>query len=158
LGHYYWPDRKPVNERAEILFPGVNMPGIVLLDVIAPGMVLLSLGLGLVALFLFNLLITLVEGVVLTLLKWKPFVSSLLAALLMNTISSIVGIVLLIFLQDIPIAWIVIAFFLSIIIEGVILVLIQPATRWKAMLFALLANIASYLILILPAYLISLNR
>jgi hypothetical protein len=134
------------------------MPGIVLLDVIAPGMVLLSLGLGLVALFLFNLLITLVEGVVLTLLKWKPFVSSLLAALLMNTISSIVGIVLLIFLQDIPIAWIVIAFFLSIIIEGVILVLIQPATRWKAMLFALLANIASYLILILPAYLISLNR
>lgn len=134
------------------------MPGIVLLDVISPGMVLLSLGLGLVALFLFNLLITLVEGVVLTLLKWKPFVNSLLAALLMNTISSIVGIVLLIFLQDIPITWIVIAFFLSIIIEGVILVLIQPVTRWKAPLYALLANLASYLILIVPAYLISLNR
>ena len=141
-----------------ILCPGVNMPGIVLSDVISPGMVLLSLGLGLVALFLFNLLITLVEGVVLTLLKWKPFLRSLLAALLANTISSIVGIVLLIFLQDIPIAWIVIAFFLSIIIEGVILVLIQPVTRWKALLFALLANLASYLILIVPAYLISLNR
>jgi len=134
------------------------MPGIVLLDVISPGMVLLSLGLGLVALCLFNLLIALVEGVVLTLLKWKPFVSSLLAALLVNTISSIVGIVLLIFLQDIPITWIVIAFFLSIIIEGVILVLIQPMTRWKALLYALLANLASYLILIVPAYLISLNR
>jgi hypothetical protein len=134
------------------------MPGIVLLDVISPGMVLLSLGLGLVALFLFNLLITLVEGVVLTLLKWKPFLRSLLAALLANTISSIVGIVLLIFLQDIPIAWIVIAFFLSIIIEGVILVLIQPETRWKALLFALFANMASYLILIVPAYLINLNR
>jgi hypothetical protein len=134
------------------------MPGIALLDVISPGMVLLSLGLGLVALCLFNLLITLVEGVVLTLLKWKPFVSSLLAALLVNTISSIVGIVLLIFLQDIPMAWIVIAFFLSIIIEGVILVLIQPVTRWKALLYALLANLASYLILIVPAYLISLNR
>jgi len=134
------------------------MPGIVLLDVISPGMVLLSLGLGLVALCLFNLLIALVEGVVLTLLKWKPFASSLLAALLVNTISSIVGIVLLIFLQDIPITWIVIAFFLSIIIEGVILVLIQPVTRWKALLYALLANLASYLILIVPAYLISLNR
>ena len=84
--------------------------------------------------------------------------SSLLAALLVNTISSIVGIVLLIFLQDIPMAWIVIAFFLSIIIEGVILVLIQPVTRWKALLYALLANLASYLILIVPAYLISLNR
>ena len=134
------------------------MSGMALLNMISPGMVLLSLGLGLVALCLFNLLIALVEGVVLTLLKWKPFVSSLLAALLVNTISSIVGIVLLIFLQDIPIAWIVIAFFLSIIIEGVILVLIQPVTRWKALLYALLANLASYLILIVPAYLISLNR
>ena len=134
------------------------MPGIALSNMISPGMVLLSLGLGLVALCLFNLLIALVEGVVLTLLKWKPFMSSLLAALLMNTISSIVGIVLLIFLQDIPMAWIVIAFFLSIIIEGVILVLIQPVTRWKALLYALLANLASYLILIVPAYLISLNR
>ena len=134
------------------------MPGIALSNMISPGMVLLSLGLGLVALCLFNLLIALVEGVVLTLLKWKPFMSSLLAALLVNTISSIVGIVLLIFLQDIPMAWIVIAFFLSIIIEGVILVLIQPVTRWKALLYALLANLASYLILIVPAYLISLNR
>ena len=52
------------------------MPGIVLFDVISPGMVLLSLGMGLVALCLFNLIITLVEGVVLTMYDGRTTLAS----------------------------------------------------------------------------------
>lgn len=125
---------------------------------ISPGMMILSLGLGLVALCLFNLLITLVEGVVLTLLNWKHFKGSLLASLGMNTVSSLAGLVLLIFLQNIPITWMIIAFFLSLVIEGVALTVIQPATGWKNWLYALAANLASYLILVLPAYLFGPRR
>ena len=68
------------------------------IDVISPGMMLLSLGLGLIALCLLTLLIALVEAVVLTLLKWNIFPRSLLAAVIINFASSLVGGVLLIFL------------------------------------------------------------
>jgi peptidoglycan/LPS O-acetylase OafA/YrhL len=134
------------------------MPFSPFLNTISPGMILISMGLGLVALCLFNLLITLVEGVVLTLLKWKSFRGSLVASLLMNAISSLLAAILLIFLQNTPVAWLIITFILSVIIEGLALVRIQPSSRWKSWFFSLAANLASYLILILPAYIISLNR
>jgi len=125
-------------------------------DVIAPGMMLVSLSMGLVALCLLTLLISLVEAVVLTLLKWNIFPRSLLAAVIINVVSSLVGGLLLIILQDIPLTWVVITLLMSIVIEGIILLKIQPGVGWRAWLIALAANLASYLLLILPAYLYSL--
>jgi hypothetical protein len=127
-----------------------------LFDVISPGLMLLSLGMGVVALLLLTLLIALVEAVVFTLLKWNSFPRSLLAGVIVNLTSSLAGGVLLIFLQEIPLIWILIAFVLSVIIESVILIKIQPATGRRAWLISLIANLASYLLLILPAYLYSL--
>jgi hypothetical protein len=125
-------------------------------DVISPGLILLSLGLGLIALFLLTLLIALVEAVVLTLLKWNSFPRSLLAAVIINIASSLVGGVLLIFLQQVPVTWMIIAFVISVGIEGAILLKIQPAAGRRAWFLALTANLASYILLILPAYLFSL--
>lgn len=132
------------------------MPTTPVFDVIAPPMILVSLGLGLVALCLLTLLISLVEGVALALLKWSVFPRSLIASFIMNTTSSLVGGLLLIFLQDIPLIWMLLAFVLSVSIEGVILLKIQPAAGRRAWLFVLIANLASYILLILPAYLFSL--
>lgn len=132
------------------------MPVTPIFDVIAPGMVLLSLGMGLVAICLLTLLIALIEAVVLTLLKWNIFPRSLLAAAITNIASSLVGGLLLIFLQDLPLIWVVITFLLSVVIEAAILVRIQPGAGRRAWLLSLLANLASYLLLILPAYLFSL--
>lgn len=125
-------------------------------DVIAPTMVLVSLGMGLVALFLLTLLIALVEGVVLTLFKWNIFYRSLIAAAIANFASSLVGCLLLIFLQELALTWVILAFLLSIVIEGAILIRIQPASGRRTWLYVLSANLASYLLLILPAYLFSL--
>lgn len=97
------------------------MPSTPLLDVITPGLTFLSLGLGLTTLCLLTLLELLVEGAVLTLFKWNNFPRSLLASGIVNFASGLAGGVLLIFLQEIPVLWIMIAFFLSIGIEGAIL-------------------------------------
>jgi len=132
------------------------MPSTPMFDVIAPPMILLSLGLGLIALLLLTLLITLVEGVVLALLKWNVFPRALVASLIINITSSLVGGLLLIFLQEFPLIWMLLAFVLSVSIEGAILLKIQPAFGRRTWLLALLANLASYLLLILPAYLFSL--
>ena len=129
-----------------------------LLDVITPPFVLVTLGLGLVVLCLINVLISLVEGVTLTLLKWNIFLRSLLNSLVANTISSLAGGILLIFLQETPPVWILITFFLSILIEGLVLRKLQPATGRRTWLFSLAANLSSYLIIILPAYLINLRQ
>ena len=125
-------------------------------DVIAPNMILVSLGMGLVALGLLTLLIALVEGVALTLLKWNIFYRSLIAAGIANIASSLVGGLLLIFLQEQALTWVILVFFLSVIIEGAILMRIQPNSGRRIWLFSLAINLASYLLLILPAYLYSL--
>ncbi len=132
------------------------MPSTPIFDVISPPIILVSLGLGFVALLLLTLLITLVEGVVLALLKWNVFPRALVASLIINVTSSLVGGLLLIFLQDSPFIWMLLAFVLFVSIDGAILLRIQPAFGRRTWLFALLANLASYLLLILPAYLFSL--
>ena len=132
------------------------MPFAPILDVISPQMMLVTCGLGIAALFLLTLVIALVEGVVLTLLKWNPFLRALLIAALMNILSSLAGAVLLVFLQDTPIIWLVIGFLLSVVIEGGVMTRFPPRLGWRTWLFAFIANLASYLLLILPAYLYSL--
>jgi len=132
------------------------MPSTTFFDFISPQLILISLGLGFVALLLLTFLITLVEGVVLALFKWNVFPRALVASLIANVTSSLVGGLLLIFLQDIPLIWMLLAFVLSVSIEGTILLKIQPAFGRRTWLLTLLANLASYLLLILPAYLFSL--
>jgi cytochrome b subunit of formate dehydrogenase len=121
-----------------------------------PGLVLFELGMGLLTLFLINLLVTLVEGVSLTLLKWNNFPRSIVISLLMNTLSSLVAGMLLILLQATPIVWLVTSFLLSVLIEALVLGKVQPVWGYKNWLFSLTANLSSFLILILPAYLFSL--
>jgi cytochrome b subunit of formate dehydrogenase len=121
-----------------------------------PGLVLFELGMGLLTLFLINLLVTLVEGVSLTLLRWNNFPRSIVISLLMNTLSSLVAGMLLILLQATPIVWLVTSFLLSVLIEALVLGKVQPVWGYKNWLFSLTANLSSFLILILPAYLFSL--
>ena len=133
------------------------MPAYPLFDVITPGLTFLALSLGGVALCLVTILVALVEGVVLTLFKWNNFPRSLLGSGIANLVSGLAAGALLIFLQKLPVIWMGIAFLLSILIEGAILLKIQPESGRRTWLVALVANIASYAILILPAYLFSLG-
>lgn len=132
------------------------LPVHLLYDVTPPGLTILYLGLGLVTLLLITVLVALIEGVVLTLLRWNNFRHALLASLIANVVSSVAGGVLLIFMQQVPLLWILVALVLSFIIEGAILVKIQPGNNRRTWLVCLAANLASYLLLILPAYLFSL--
>jgi hypothetical protein len=98
------------------------------------------------------LLTVLVEGVVLTWLKWASFGQSLVSALAANLISTF-AIGFLLFSGDQPrysnllVGWIV-----SSLIETVILHFFRRQLAWRTLISATLANLVSYLILILPAY------
>ena len=117
------------------------------------GGALVAFGVGLI---IPTLIIAVVEAVVMFLLKWGNFRRSLWISLLMNVTSTIFGIggVLVgsfTIFTDISI-WlaVAIAFLLSVLIEGAVLLLSKRnAVRlnWSA---SLIANIASYLLVILP--------
>ncbi len=108
--------------------------------------------LGFLALLVVNVLIALVEGVALTLLKWNPFRPCMAVSLIMNMTSGLVNGLLLILLQHSPLIWIPISFLISIVIESFILTYFKRQALGKNFLFALVANLASYLLLILPSY------
>jgi hypothetical protein len=112
----------------------------------------LLLGFGCLALLVVNLLIALVEGVLLTLLAWNPFRQSMTVSMIMNILSGLVNAILLVLLQRTPLIWIPISFVLSLIIEGFIMTHFKRDILRKNFLFALLVNLASYILLILPAY------
>ena len=112
-----------------------------------------------VGLIIATLIISVIESLVMFLLKWDRFGRSLWASLLMNVISTIFGICgvysmifdPLAFFTDM-LSWLAIsfAFLLSVLIEGGILMLIKrhaTGLNWKV---SLIANIASYLLIILP--------
>lgn len=123
-----------------------------LLDIIDPASGYLLLGFGFLALLVVNLLVALIEGVALTLLAWNPFRSSLTVSFIMNMISGIINGILLILLQRTPIVWLPVSFILSLLIEGFIMTYFKRDAIRKNSLFVLLANLASYVLLILPAY------
>ena len=128
------------------------MPTTFPLDITASGSVALLLIFGFLALVVVTLLIALVEGVVLTLLKWLPFRACLMVSLIMNIASGIVNGILLVLLQRSPLLWLPISFVLSLLIEGFVLMYFKRNAARQNLLFVLIVNIASYLILILPAY------
>lgn len=112
----------------------------------------LLLVLGSLALLVVDLLIALVEGVFLTWLSYQPFRQSMSISFIMNIISGIVNGVLLVILQRSPYIWLPISFVLAVVIESFVMTYFKRHDLRRNSLLALLVNLASYVILILPAY------
>ncbi|HNT23597.1 MAG TPA: hypothetical protein PKM21_04485 [Anaerolineales bacterium] len=122
-------------------------------DVVTPGLSFVIIGGSILVLIILTILIALVEGVALTLLGWDSFKRAYLVALLMNFISTCVGAVLLFILpQEQNLWWVLISFALSLLIEGLVLVRFKRRAARQNWTAALVANLASYLILIAPIY------
>ena len=97
-------------------------------------------------------MMTLVEGVVLTWLKWAGFGQSLVSALLANTVSALVIGTLLTLVNQPRYSNLIIGWAISSLIETLILYLFHRKSLWRTFVSTGLANLASYIILILPAY------
>jgi len=121
-------------------------------DISAPASPYLLLVLSFLALLVVYLLVALVEGVFLSVLNWRPFRASMFISVIMNITSGIVNGILLILLQHTPYIWLPISFVLSIVIELFIMTYFKREALRQNSFFALLVNLASYVILILPAY------
>ncbi len=117
-----------------------------------PASGILLLVLGLLALLVIDLIIALIEGVTLTLLKWNSSRTSLTVSYIMNIISGIINGILLIILQHSPFAWLPISFVISLLVEGFIMNYFKREAFAQNSLFVVIANLASYILLILPAY------
>jgi len=107
-------------------------------------------------LLLLTLVISIVESIVMLLLKWNKFSRSFWASLLMNVTSTIIGMFWVFamgFLSDLNI-WLIFAvsFLLSVLIEGGILMLMKRGATWQNWIVSLIANLVSYLFIILPSF------
>ena len=118
----------------------------------SPPSPLLLLVLGFLALIVVNLIIALIEGITLTLLKWGSSRTSLMVSYIMNIVSGIVNGILLVLLQHNPLIWLPVSFIVSVVIEGFIMTYFKRHAFLQNILFVILANLASYILLILPAY------
>ena len=98
-------------------------------------------------------LIILIEMVVLQLLQWGNTRQSLRASLAMNIPSSLVGLVLLVLFPQPDFINLLYAWPILVIIEGIILSRLRLQSAQFNWFAVVLANLASYLILILPAFL-----
>jgi hypothetical protein len=134
------------------------MPTTLPLDIPNPTSFYLLIVLGFLALVVVNLLIALIEGVVLTLLAWNASRTCLTISLIMNITSGILNGILLILLQHSPFVWLPVSFVLSLLIEGFVMTYFKRDTLRQNSLFVLIANLASYILLILPAYYFGYHR
>lgn len=107
---------------------------------------------GFFTLVIVYVLMALVDGVVLTLFRWNSFRASLTVALIMNAFAGLINGLLLIVLQHTPLVWIPVSFVISTLIDGFVLSYFRRDILKKDLLLALLVNIISYVLLILPAY------
>lgn len=98
-------------------------------------------------------LITLVEMVQLQLLHWGNTRQSMRASLVMNLTSSVAGIPLLVWFPHPNLPNLLLAWLLLVAIEGGVLTALRPRTPRYNWFVAAAANLASYLVLILPAFL-----
>ncbi len=99
------------------------------------------------------LMIALVEMVALQLIRWGDLRQSMKASLTMNLISSAAGILLLFIVRKPGLGDLLAAWVLFVLIEGSVLIRLRPGMTRYNWLAAVVANLASYLILILPAFL-----
>ena len=124
-------------------------------DVAAPGLVLGQLALTAGFLVLLFSLIVLVESVVLQVLRWGSFKRSLRGSFWMNLASTLVGFFVLSLVPRLGFFGLLVAWTLSVLIEWAVLASFQPGQKRFTLSLALSANLVSYLLLILPAYLSS---
>ena len=124
-------------------------------DVAAPGLVLGQLALTAGFLVLLFSLIVLVESVVLQVLRWGSFKHSLRDSFWMNLASTLVGFFVLSLVPRLGFLGLLVAWMLSVLIEWAVLARFQPGQKRYMVSLALSANLVSYLLLILPAYLSS---
>ena len=125
-------------------------------DVAGPGVLIAIAAFSIVALIVLTLIITIAEAIVMLLLKWDKFGGSLWASLLMNVTSTIFGGVLIALgVLGGSYAWLVAAFVLSVLIEGGVLMLMKRGEVRQNFLTSLIANLASYLVIILPIILLN---
>jgi len=122
------------------------------LDLTTPTSLYVLLIFGILALIVVYILVALAEGVTLALLAWNPFRVSLTVALVMNLISGLVNSILLVLLQRTPLVWLPVSFLLSLLIEWLVLSFFKRDAIRRNLLFTVLVNLASYILLILPAY------
>jgi hypothetical protein len=100
-----------------------------------------------------TIIIALIEMVVLQLLKWGNTRQAMIASITVNIASSIVGVILLILVPE-PEVWeLGIAWALTVVLESLILMKLRRGAKRQNVIAALVMNLASYSILILPAYL-----
>jgi len=105
------------------------------------------------ALLILISLVILVEMVALQLLRWGNTRQSLRASLAMNLASSLVGIALLVLFPQPDIKKLLITWPILVLIEGGVMTLLRPKTRLYGWLAVVVANLASYALLILPVFL-----
>jgi hypothetical protein len=111
----------------------------------------LFLGLGLILFILVVLLIVVIESTVLQLLRWGELRNSLKGAFWMNLASSLVGLVFLIMVPGFGRWPLLIGWALSVVIEALVLMRLKPQAVRQNWLASVVANLASYLLLIVPA-------
>ena len=124
-------------------------------DVAAPGLVLGQLALTAGFLVLLFSLIVLVESVVLQVMRWGSFKRSLRGSFWMNLASTLVGFFVLSLVPRLGFLGLLVAWMLSVLIEWAVLARFQPGQKRFTLTLALSANLVSYLLLILPAFLSS---
>ena len=126
-------------------------------DVAAPGLAIGLLSLTIGALVVLFLLIVVIESAALQLMAWDAFRSCLKASFWMNLASTLVGFFFLALIPRFGWVGLVVALALSIGIEGLALGRMKPAEGRRNWLTALVANLASYILLIFPTYYFSLG-
>jgi hypothetical protein len=106
---------------------------------------------GVLIILLVTALVSLLEGVVLTLLRWDEFMACVRTAFLINLFPTILSLVFITFVQ---IGWsgIGIALLFSIIIDGVLLARFKPGMLGRNFSNSVLINLVSYAVIIAPAY------
>lgn len=123
-------------------------------DVAGPGLILFALGASLGILLIVMLVIVVLEAVMLALLKWGGFGRSLLASLVMNLATTLVGFGVMVFMTEAFLLSMLVGFILSVLIEAGVLMLFKRGAARANWIAALVANAASYLLVLLPLFLI----
>jgi hypothetical protein len=132
-------------------------------DIAGPEVLLTGLALGCVVFIIGTLIIILIEATTLKLLKWGNFSRSLLAAFVANIVTTLIGLIWLAinYLGSLALQTavsgslgLVVAFILSVVLEAGILMLFKRGAARENWVASLVANTASYLLVILPAYLL----
>ncbi len=127
-------------------------------DVAGPGALVALAAFSIGALIVLTLVISIVESIVMLVIKWGRFGRSLWASLLMNVTSTIFGgaltaVIAVSSLGDTYI-WLAAAFVLSVLIEGGVLMLMKRGAARQNWIASLIANLVSYLFIILPIVLL----